>query len=154
MTTATATRASAEISAARERNEAIWKRMSSLYYAKRVDEALANWHEDARWEAVYPVKGLPALVEGRAALTEMFAGVVALAHRIQVHDVRFHQTDDPEVAFIEERMVLELVDGGRYDNRIAMRVTFREGLIAEMLEYSGPHETEELLRRLGVAAEA
>jgi ketosteroid isomerase-like protein len=136
---------------ARERNLAVWRRMSSLYYAKRVEESLAEWHEDARWEAVYPVAGLPSVVEGRAALTQMFAGMAAAAERIEVHDVRFHQTEDLDVAFVEERMVIDLAGGGRYENRIVMRVRFRDGLIAEMLEYSGPRETEELIRRLGVA---
>jgi ketosteroid isomerase-like protein len=138
-----------ELTAARERNEALWKTQSEHYYAKRVDESLAHWHEDARYEAVYPVEGLPQVVEGRAELTQMFAGLVTFAERIAVEDVRFHQTDDPDVVFIEERMVIDLVDGGRYENRVAMRVTFRDGLIAEMLEYAGPRETEELLRRLG-----
>jgi ketosteroid isomerase-like protein len=92
------------------------------------------------------------MVEGRAAVTRMFAGLIAAAERIEVDDVRFHQTEDPDVAFIEEHMVIDLTDGGRYENRIVMRVTFRDGLIAEMLEYADPRPTEELLRRLGVAS--
>lgn len=54
-----------------------------------------------------------------------------------MHDVRFHQTDDPAVAIIEERMVTELVPGVRHENRFILRVTFRDGLISEMLEYYG-----------------
>jgi ketosteroid isomerase-like protein len=137
---------------ARERNLAVWQRTSSLYYAKRVEESLAWWHDEARWEGAYPLAGLPSVVEGRAALTRMFAGLIAAAERIEVDDVRFHQTEDPDVAFIEEHMVIDLTDGGRYENRIVMRVTFRDGLIAEMLEYADPRPTEELLRRLGVAS--
>jgi ketosteroid isomerase-like protein len=147
----TTTPSQAGLAAARERNEAVWKQQSTLFYAKRVEESLAHWHEDARWEAVYPVEGMPAVVEGRPALTGMFAGIAAAAERIAVDDVRFHQTDDPDVVFIEERFVADLVGGGRYENRVVMRVTFRDGLIAEMIEYSGPREIEELVRRLGPA---
>lgn len=125
-------------------NQQVWTEMSSLYYAKRVDDAMALWDEHARWEAVYPVEGLPSVVEGRAALTEFFAGLASLAERIEVQDQVFHQTANPNVAFVEELMVLDLVDGGRYENRIVMRLTFRDGLIAEMVEYSGPRENSQL----------
>lgn len=136
---------------ARERNEAIWRQSSALLYGKRIGEFLAYWHEDARYEVAYPVAGFPAVVEGRAALGELFAGFAAAATRIEVTDVRFHQTDDPDVAFVEERMVAELVGGGTYENRLVIRVTFRDGLLAEMHEYYGQHAHEQLLRRLGAA---
>ena len=66
-------------------------------------------------------------------------------------DVRFHQTDDADVAFVEERMLAGFVDGGRYENRLVLRVTFREGLIAEVFECYGERRHEELLHRLGFA---
>lgn len=141
-----------ELAVARERNEAVWKQASALLYAKRIGEFLAYWHDDARYEVAYPVAGLPAVVEGRAALGELFAGFAAVAERIEVADVRFHQTDDPDVAFVEERMVAELVGGGRYENQLVIRVTFRDGLIAAMHEYYGQHAHEQLLRRLGAGA--
>lgn len=144
MTTYTA----ADLADARQRNEAIWKQTSSLYYLKRIDESLALWHEDARYEAAFPVPGLPAVVEGRAALVAMFAGMAALAQTITVHDVRFEQTDDPDVVYIDERMVADLVGGGRYENRNLIRLTFRDGLIAEMLEFSGQRALEGLLQRI------
>jgi ketosteroid isomerase-like protein len=149
---ATPTPAPTEIAVARERNEAVWRQASALLYAKRVGEFLAYWHEDGRYEVAYPVAGFPAVVEGRAALGELFAGFAAVAERIEVADVRFHQTDDPEVAFVEELMVAELVGGGRYENRLAIRVSFRDGLIAAMHEYYGQHAHEQLLRRLGASA--
>jgi ketosteroid isomerase-like protein len=143
MTTATTTR---------QRNEAVWKQSSALLYDKRLEEFLAYWHEDARYEVAYPVEGVPPVVEGHAALGELFAAFTAAAERIEVHDVRFHQTDDPEVAFVEERMTADLVDGGRYENSLVIRVTFRNGLIAEMHEYYGQRAHEDLLRRVGFAS--
>ncbi|HYC82202.1 MAG TPA: nuclear transport factor 2 family protein [Solirubrobacterales bacterium] len=141
-----------ELAAARERNEAIWRQSSTSLYDNRIDEFLAYWHEDARYEVAYPIGDFPAVVEGRAALGELFASFAAASERLEVHDVRFHQTDDPQVAFVEERMVAELVGGGRYENRLVIRVTFRDGLIAEMCEYYGQRAHEELLVRLGVVA--
>jgi ketosteroid isomerase-like protein len=135
-----------------ERNRAVWEAQSQAFYEGRVEESMAHWHEDARWETVYPVDGLPAVVEGRAALTQTFAGMAALAERIEVRDVSFHQTADPDVLFIEELMVADLRGGGHYENRIAMRVSFRDGKIAAMLEYAGPRETEALLRQAVAAA--
>lgn len=49
-------------------------------------------------------------------------------------------------------MVAELVTGDRYENRLAIRVTFRDGRIAELLEYYGQFAHQELLRKLGFAA--
>jgi ketosteroid isomerase-like protein len=136
----------------RSRNEAVWRQSAALLYDKRIEEFLAYWHDNARYEVAYPVEGFPPVVEGRTALGELFAGFVAAAERIEVHDVRFHQTDDPNVAFVEERMTADLADGGSYENSLVIRVTFRDGLIAEMHEYYGQRAHEDLLRRLGFAS--
>jgi ketosteroid isomerase-like protein len=136
-------------SAARVRNQRVWTESAELLYAGRIDEFLGLWSEDARYEVAYPIADFPAAIEGREALGALFAGFGAAASSIAVHDVRFHQTDDPDVAFVEERMVAELRDGGRYENRLVLRVSFRDGLIAEVLEYYGEAAHQDLLRRLG-----
>jgi ketosteroid isomerase-like protein len=141
-----------DLTAARERNQAAWKASAALLYAGQVEEFLAYWHEDARYEVAYPIAGMPAVLEGREALGALFTGFGAAAERIEVHDVRFHQTADPDIAFVEERMVADLVGGGRYENLLVIRVTFRDGLIAEMFEYYGERRHEELLRSLGFAS--
>lgn len=48
-------------------------------------------------------------------------------------------------------MTAELIGGGSYENRLVIRVTFRDDLIAEMFEYYGERAHAELLRRLGLA---
>jgi ketosteroid isomerase-like protein len=136
----------------RERNEAVWTQSAKLLYTGRLDEFLAYWQHDARYEVAYPIEGFPAVVEGRAALGELFAAFTAATERITVHDVRFHQTDDPDVAFVEERMTAELVGGGSYENDLVIRVTFRDGLIAELYEYYGERAHEDMLRRLEFTA--
>jgi ketosteroid isomerase-like protein len=135
---------------ARARNEAAWRRSSALLYARRIDEFVATWTPDGRYEAALPVPGLPAVITGTADLHAAFTGLVAAARTIGVSDVLFLQTDDPDVAVIEERMHAELADGSTYDNRMCMRVTFRDGLIAEMVEYYGQFAHADLLARLGL----
>jgi ketosteroid isomerase-like protein len=133
---------------ARERNEATWNQAAEAMHAGRIDEYIAFWTHDGRYEVAYPVEGMPAAVEGHEQLTQLFTGFLSAAEKIEVHDVRFHQTDDPDVAFIEERMVVDLVGGGRYENRFAIRATFRDGLIRELFEYYGYREHEALIQSL------
>ncbi|MFI7699227.1 nuclear transport factor 2 family protein [Nonomuraea sp. NPDC049480] len=140
------------IATARARNEDVWNRSSKLLYAGEVDEFIGYWCDDASYEAALPVAGLPAVITGREALHAAFSGMTAGARSIAVHDVRFHQTDDPDVAIVEERMVAELTAGGTYENRLIIRVTFREGRIAGMLEYYGQFAHQDLLRKLGSAS--
>lgn len=141
-----------DLVAARSRNEETWRRSSALLFAGDIDSFMTYWCEDGRYEAALPVPGLPAVLTGHDELHAAFTGLVAGARSIAVHDFRFHQTDDPDVAVIEERMVAELVTGGSYENRLAIRATFRDGRIAEMLEYYGQFAHQELLRELGFAA--
>ena len=64
----------------------------------------------------------------------------------------FHQTDGPQVAIVQEQMSVVLHDGTHYQNKLIIRVTSRDGLIAAMLEYYGRKADEDLLRRPGFPA--
>ena len=134
MTTSTATY---DLSVARARNEATWRAAAVALYAGDIEEFLAHWTAEPRYSVAYPVAGIPPSVEGRDQFRALFGGFGAAATSIEVHDVRFHQTDDPDVAIVEERMVADLVGGGRYENLLVIRVTFRDGLIADLYEYYG-----------------
>jgi ketosteroid isomerase-like protein len=136
-------------SVTRTRNEEAWRRSGELLYARRIDEFVQTWCPDGRYEAALPVPGLPAVISGRADLHAAFTGLVSAVQSIAVHDVRFTQTEDPDVCFVEERMHAVLADGGSYDNRLCIRVRFRDGLIAEMIEFYGQFAHADLLRRLG-----
>ena len=59
----------------------------------------------------------PATVEGRDQFRPAVRRFRRRGDQIEVPDVRFHQTDDPDVALVEERMVADLHGGGRYENR-------------------------------------
>ena len=131
-------------------NETAWHAAGAALHRGDVDAFLAHWRPDGRYEVAYPIAGMPAAVEGRAALRELFTGFATLTVSIAVDDVRFHATADPDVAFVEEHMTAELHDGGRYENDLCMRVTFHDGRIASIFEYYGQRAHEELLRRVGL----
>jgi ketosteroid isomerase-like protein len=50
-------------------------------------------------------------------------------------------------------MSAQLNDGGRYENDLCLRVTFRNGRIAAIFEYYGERAHEQLVQRFGVAGE-
>lgn len=151
MTTITTSARPIDLHAARTRNLRIWTESARLLYARRIEEFLEYWTEDAVYEAALPVPGLPTTIAGKPALRAAFGALVSSATSIRVDDVVFHQTDDPDVAIIEERMTAELSDGWIYENRLAIRVRFDGGRIAHMLEYYGQFAHAELLSRLGFA---
>jgi ketosteroid isomerase-like protein len=129
-------------------HEAVWHAAGAALYGGDLDAFLGYWQPDGRYEVAYPIAGMPSVVAGRDQLRELFAGFAALTAWIRVDDVRFHATDDPEVAFVEERMTAELHDGSGYENELCMRVTFRDGRIASIFEYYGERAHEDMLRRL------
>ena len=52
-------------------------------------------------------------------------------------------------AVVAERMVAEVADGWRYENRLAIRVRFTGDQIGHLLEYYGQFAQAELLTHLG-----
>jgi ketosteroid isomerase-like protein len=130
-------------------NESAWHASAAALYTGDIDEFLAYWQPDGRYEVAYPVAGLPPVVSGHAALRELFTGFSALAAWIRVDDVRFHATADPDIAFVEEHMSAELHDGTRYENDLCLRVAFCDGRIASIFEYYGQRAHEQLVESIG-----
>jgi ketosteroid isomerase-like protein len=141
-----------DLSSARTRNESTWRASSIALYAGDIEECLTHWTANPRYTVAYPIEGFPAVVEGRDQFQVLFGGLTAAAERIEVHDVRFHQTDDPDVAIVEERMVAELHNGHHYENLLAIRVTFRDGLIDDMFEYYGQLAHQNMLHSLSATS--
>jgi ketosteroid isomerase-like protein len=133
-------------------NEAVWHASGAALYAGHIEAFLTHWQPDGRYEVAYPVAGIPPMIEGHAALRELFTGFGMLASSIRVDDVRFHQTADPDVAFVEEHMTAELHDGGRYENDLCLRVSFRDGRIASIFEYYGQRAHEALVERFAATS--
>lgn len=143
---------SVDLAAARAGNESTWRASAVALYAGDIERFLSYWTTDARYAVAYPVDGFPSVVEGHDAFRQLFGGFAAATEEIGVHDVRFHQTDNPAVAFVEERMVARLHGGGRYENTLVIRVTFRGNLIQEIFEYYGQTAHQALARGLGAGA--
>jgi ketosteroid isomerase-like protein len=141
---------SALISAA-DRNERVWTESSRLLYRGEIDEFLDLWTPDARYEVAYPTTGIPAVVQGKDAMRALFRGLTSAATSIEVQDVHFHQTIDPQVAIVQHRIVAALHGGGHYENLMIIQVTFRDGLIAQAFEYYGQQAHQDLLQQLASA---
>ncbi|WP_426244934.1 nuclear transport factor 2 family protein [Nocardioides sp. LHG3406-4] len=143
-----------DLASARARNESTWRASAVALYAGDIDEFLAHWSAEPRYAVAYPVEGFPSVVEGREQLRVLFSGFAAAAARIDVTDVRVHQTDDPDVVFVEEHMTAQLHGGMRYQNDMVIRVTFRDGLIHDMFEYYGQAAHQRLADTVLAAAQA
>ena len=130
-------------------NEAVWHASGAALYTGDIDTFLGHWQPDGRYEVAYPVAGLPAVSRATRRCASCSPASAASPRSIRVENVRFHATADPDVAFVEEHMTAELHDGSLYENDLCLRVTFRDGRLAEIFEYYGQSAHEDLARRLG-----
>ncbi|GAA3521537.1 hypothetical protein GCM10022234_16800 [Aeromicrobium panaciterrae] len=142
-----------DLATARARNEAVWRASAIALYSGDIDGFLSYWSPEPRYRVAYPVEGIPAFIKGAEQFRAIFGGFASAAAQIGVTGVTFHQTDNPDVVIVEEHMVADLHDGSRYENDLIIRVTFRDGLIHDMLEYYGQVAHQQLAARLMGAAE-
>ena len=152
--TITTTPTSADLVHARARNESTFRASAIALYSGDIEGFLAHWSPEPRYTVAYPVDGFPAVVEGRDQFRMLFGSFTAAASRIEVDDVRIHQTDDPDVVIVEEHMSADLYDGSSYENDLIIRVTFQDGLIHDMYEYFGQVAHQQLADRVLAAAQA
>jgi ketosteroid isomerase-like protein len=142
------------LAAARARNESVWRASAIALYSGDIDGFLSHWTSEPRYRVAYPVDGFPSSVEGKDQFRVLFGGFASAAEQIGVTRVTIHQTDNPDVVIVEEHMAADLHDGSRYENDLIIRVTFRDGLIHDMVEYYGQIAHQQLAVRLTAAAEA
>lgn len=142
-----------DLTAARANHESTWRASAIALYAGDIDGFLSHWTEKPRYRVAYPVNGFPSEVEGQEQFRALFGGFASAAEQIAVTGVTVHQTDDPDVVFVEEHMAADLHDGSRYENDLIIRVTFRDGLIDDMYEYYGQIAHQQLADRLIAAAQ-
>ena len=142
-----------DLTSARARNESTWRASAIALYAGDIEEFLTHWTAEPRYTVAYPVDGFPSAVEGRDQFRALFGGFAAAARRIEVTDVRVHQTDDPDVVIVEEHMVADLHNGTHYENDLIIRVRFQGGLIHDMFEYYGQVAHQQLADELMSVAE-
>ncbi len=143
-----------DLTSARARNESTWRASAVALYDGDIEKFLAYWSPEPRYAVAYPVDGFPPVVQGRDQFRALFGGFAAAAERIEVSNVRLHQTEDTDVVFVEEHMTADLHGGGHYENDLVIRVTFRDGLIHDMFEYYGQAAHQNLARTLMASAEA
>lgn len=133
-------------------NGHIWNEYGRLFRSKRLDEWAQLWTEDGRFVVVYPLPGTRGVIEGRDALAATFGRLAASIGAVTFTEEQYQPTADPEVVWVEYHIHIDLLDGGTYDNEIASRLTFRDGLLAELKEYYGFAQYEAFAQRLSEGA--
>jgi ketosteroid isomerase-like protein len=141
-----------DLDTVRERNLRLWTQHTASFEAGDLDACAALWHEDGRIAVAYPIPGMPAELVGRDAIIGLFATELEAADTLEQRDVHFHQTTDPEVAFVQFSWHARLKDGSTYDNAYVTRVTIRDGRFHEVYEYYGERAHADLIGRLAAAA--
>ena len=131
----------ADLAAAAAANEATWGEAMRRLCALRFADALELWVDDPCVRLVGAAPGAPSVVRGRAALLATWQGLGAAVRHAAYHQLAFHQTVDPEVAFVERRTDLTLRSGPVVSMSALDRVRFRGGRIAELTETCAPAST-------------
>lgn len=104
--------------------------------AMDVDAALANFADDAVQLMPFAPAAFPDRLEGLAALRRQYGGLPS-AYRSMRFSVS-RTVEDGDVAVLEYRGEIELVDGGRYDNRYIGVFEARGGQLVRFTEYFDP----------------
>ncbi len=85
----------------------------------------------------------------REEIRQRFAAGAAARRYTAVHDVRVHETADPDVLVIEYAIDgTRVADGGQFTMRFVMVLTFRDGLIVHSRDYTDPIAGARALGRL------
>ena len=127
-----------DLAAARARNEATWRAAAVALYAGDIEEFLAHWTAEPRYSVAYPVDGIPPTVEGRDQFRALFGGFGAAADPAS-RSTTCASTRPTTPTSRSSRSAWSPTSSaaGSYENLLAIRVTFRDGLIADMYEYYG-----------------
>jgi ketosteroid isomerase-like protein len=131
-------------------NERTWFAQQRHLEAGDMDAWADLWAPDGRMRVAYPIAGVPPELEGRETIKALMTGFASAVDGIAYREATFHPTLDPDVAFAEHLLHVDLPGGGAYENRYAMRLRFRDGLLLELVEYYGERAHEDFLRALGV----
>jgi ketosteroid isomerase-like protein len=140
------------LAAARALNEATFAEFLRRFDARRFADALELWTGDARIVLVGASNAATPVVLDREAMLATWQGLGAALAETTACVERFHQTDDPAVAFVERRMEGVLRTGTAIALWSLDRVTFRDGRIAELREHVDPREHERLMSAVHAAA--
>jgi len=128
----------------------IWEHLVSHQVTRDVDGWLSCFAADGVMEWPFPIKGVPARLEGtgaiRAALAPVWERARKVNRRILGHDhVVFHETTDPEVIIVEFDMLGETARGPfRQATVYLLRV--RDGRVVLLREFVDTAALRELFQ--------
>lgn len=97
------------------------------------------WAEDGLLEFPFAAPGYPALVEGRAAVTEYMRGYPDILKIEEIPPPVMHQSIDPDVVIVEfEASGIVVATGASYRMRYIAVITVRDDEIQRYRDYWSP----------------
>lgn len=117
----------------------VWEHLVSHQLTRDIEGWVSCFAADGVMEWPFPLKGVPARVEGRAAIRALLAPVWERARqanrRISGHDqVVFHETSDPELLIVEFDIVGE-TPRGPFRQPVVYLLRIRAGRVALLREF-------------------
>ena len=130
---------SLDADALRKENYALYERMRAAQNARDHEGFLSFFSDDIVFEApAYSKEGKPIAV-GRDAMGRMFTSLTEVFSTLNYEIKRFIPAVDPNFVIVEVRGDNEVASNkNRYRNNYIFLVTYRDGKIVHILEYSNP----------------
>ena len=128
----------------------VWEHLVSHQLTRDVDGWVSCFAADGVMEWPFPIKGVPARLEGpeaiRAALSPVWERARKTNRRISGHDhVVFHETTDPEVIIVEFDMLGETARGP-FRQATVYLLRIRDGRVALLREFVDTAALSELFQ--------
>jgi ketosteroid isomerase-like protein len=134
----------------------VWEHLVSQQLTRDIDAWLDCFAADAVMEWPFRMKGIPARLEGRAAIRAAVEPVWQRAkqtnRRITGHEhVEFHQTSDPELAIVEFDIVGDTAQGP-FRQTVVYVLRIRDGRVLLLREFVDTAALSELFRVGSISA--
>lgn len=122
----------------REDNRRLVRRFLAALEQKDIDGFLELWHDDAVQEMPFAPPGFPDRLEGKAAIAQQYGGLPDSMSRLRFPIDNLQTLEGPEWVLAEFRGDIELLAGGKYDNRYVCLFHIVDGRVRLYREYFDP----------------
>lgn len=130
--------------------EAWWDDYKTYVYAMDMEGWATLWHPESTVRTGYHMPGIPPIISGQEHIKQYMTQLVGNAQRTEYFDDQWHQTVTPNVAFVEHGVAVIKNDHEIYRNHVVKRMTFKDGLLYEMVAYYDTLAHMDYMKRIGV----
>ncbi|MBI1274496.1 hypothetical protein GC177_00800 [bacterium] len=129
--------------------EAWWDDYKNYIYAKDLEGWKRLWHPQSTVKTGYVMPGVPQVISGTEHIRQYMDQLIRNVDRTEYFDDQWHQTVTPNVGFVEHGVSV-IKDGHEiYRNHVIKRMTFKDGLLFEMVAYYDTLAHMDYMRRIG-----